>query len=527
MVVGLLVVALGWPFARLVAHLAEAPGAFSVLLEPTTLLAAYHTIALALGVAAMAFISGFPLGLMLGRIALPWPKLWRALVLVPFAVPPWVMAMAWLSLLNPATGRLVPLFHALGLAPPDVYGPMGMVLVLGFEAVPIVVLATADAAARVDPSLEEAARVGGVGPLRALWVATAPLALPAAAMATAAAASGAVAAWSVPYLLSTGSTRPWPVLATRLVGLLDADPVSGLAAAAVLALLLCGLGALPVIVARVLVPDRGRVSVGGRGARRRFAQVGAARWPLTGLVAAWCCVTAVMPLVALVATSISGGGWGRALSRPDVWDAVARSLVLATLAGITAAGVAAVLVWAARRARWRGSGAALTLARLPWAVPGTALALMFLLGASQEIALVLLDRVHFILALGNTATLLLFAYVLRFLALPVGAVDAAFGAVDGSLEEAAALSGAGPARRFRAIGLPLVRRDVWRGGLLVGVAALSEVTMSVLLCGPDSRVVGTVVFDLLTYGDPSAAAALGVGLAAVGLVGAAAVDSAT
>jgi iron(III) transport system permease protein len=168
----------------------------------------------------------------------------------------------------------------------------------------------------------------------------------------------------------------------------------------------------------------------------------------------------------------------------------------------------------------------LAVARAPWAVPGTALALVLLVGFSAEIRWVLFERVTLVLALGNTVWMLLVAYVLRFAAIPVGAVDAALSAVDPALEEAAAVAGAPPSVRATRVALPLVFADVLRGALLVSVAALSEVTLSVLLCGPSTRVVGTVAFDLLSYGDPAAAAALGLGLAAAGLLGVALAQSA-
>lgn len=513
----LVVALLGWPLLRWVALVVGHPDAVAVLFADATHTAAANSALLATGVAAFALVVGAPIGLLLARTRLPAASWWRAAVLVPFAVPPWVLAIAWLDLLNPATGRMLPAFRALGLPAPDVYGPMGMAWVLGLEAVPLVALATADAAGRLDASLEEAARVAGAGPLRALWVATVPLVWPAAASAAATAAAGTLAAWSVPYLLAAGSTEPWPVLATRLVGVLDADPARGLPAAGVLAGLLVVMGLVPLGLARWWAPDRGRVAVGGKGGRRTAT----VRSPgAMSVLVVWCAVSAALPLAALVAAANGGGGLRRVAARADVVDAVGRSVLLAIGAGVVAAALGALFAWVARRTTWRGRGLVLALARLPWAVPGTALALVLLLGFASEIRWIFADRLTVSLALGNTAWLLLVAYVLRFLALPIGAVDAALSSVDPALEDAAAVAGAGPAARAVRVALPLAAADVLRGGLLVAVAALSEVTLSVLLCGPSTRVVGTVAFDLLSYGDPAAAATLGAGLAAVGILGA-------
>jgi iron(III) transport system permease protein len=163
-----------------------------------------------------------------------------------------------------------------------------------------------------------------------------------------------------------------------------------------------------------------------------------------------------------------------------------------------------------RQVRWLSS-----LARLPYTVPGTVLALGLLLAWSQEIRLIVLERISFILSIADTVWLLLLAYAVKFLALPVGTNGAALSALDPSLDEAARISGASWARSVGRVALPLLGPTLLASWILVFLPAFTEVTMSVLLSGPRTRVVGAVLFELQTYGDPPGAAALAVIVSAI------------
>jgi iron(III) transport system permease protein len=159
------------------------------------------------------------------------------------------------------------------------------------------------------------------------------------------------------------------------------------------------------------------------------------------------------------------------------------------------------------------------LARAPWAVPGSVLALGMILAFSQEIRLILADRMTFVLALSNTPWILGIAYVTKSLALPLDGARAAFHTVDRTMEEAARVSGASWARTQVAVALPLVRPALVAGWVLVFASSFCEVSMSVLLRGPSTEVLGTRLFELLSYGAPQQAAVLAMIVVAAVLVG--------
>lgn len=519
------------PLVLLGGSLVAEPGALAVIARPLEREAAWNTVLLALGTTAFALFAGLPLGVLVARTDLPGAARWRVLATLPYVVPPYVSAIAWIALLNPTNGMVNRGLRAVGLPVLDVYGLPGMVLVMGLECTPLVMIATADALSRMDASLEEQARVAGAGPFAAVARVTLPLAAPAIVAACSFVLASTAAAFGVPYLLATGSAEPTWVLTTRIAQALDLDPTRGRPIAVALAaeLLLVGV-ALPALLGLWL---RGRsfTTVAGKAARPAPLRLGRWRPLAVAGVAAFVGVGAVLPLATLVATSLLanvGAGllpenltlasYEAALSGRNL-AALGRSAWLAAWAATGAVALGGLLAYLGERTATPGRRALGWLARVPYTVPGTVLALGLLLAWSQEVRLVVADRVTFALALADTAWLLGLAYLVKFLALPVGQVTAGLRSVDRSLEEAARVAGAGWGQAMWRVTGPLLLPNLAAAWFLVFLPAFTEVTMSVLLSGPRTRVVGAALFELQTYGDPPGAAALGVVVTAVVVAG--------
>lgn len=490
--------------------LAARAGAFERLAGEAD--AALGTLLLVAGVVGFTLVAGVPLGLLLARVRLPAALV--GLVTLPYAVPPYVGTLAWIRMGNPTTGWFAP--HV------DVYGLGGMVLVLGLHLTPLVALLVQDAARRIDPATEEAARLAGASPLMVLRGVTLPLLRPAVVAGAGFVASAAAASFGVPYLLSAPASRPFPVLTTRIYQLLDVGDPNDRSLAVSLALVLLGVGVgLPALLRLAL--GRGRY----HSRRAEVAPQARSGWA-TAAVVGWIAFSGGLPLGVVVLTSLQldlGAGlapenlglaaWRAVLGDPRVTDALVRSVGLAAGAATLACGVGVGLGHAVERGGRPVDRVLAAVARAPYAIPGTAFALGLLLAYSQEVRLIVLERVRFVLALADTAWLLLIAYTARFLALPLDGARSATLALDPALEEAARIGGAGPARVWRGVTLPLLLPAVLTGWFLVFVPALCEVTLSVLLHGPRTPVLGTVLFYLQSYKDPQSAAVLAVLVGAV------------
>ncbi|MCA9488812.1 MAG: iron ABC transporter permease [Myxococcales bacterium] len=498
------------------------PDALAVVARPLERSAALSTFLLSVGTTLTALVLGLPMGVLLARTDLPGARIFRVLVTLPWVVPPYVGAIGWLLLTNPTTGWLNVPLKAVGLPALDPYNLWGMVWVMGLEATPLVALATADALSRMDASLEEQARIAGCSPVQAVVRVTLPLVAPSVLAAAGFVASGAAAAYGVPYLLASGSSRPTWVLTTRIAQQLDLDPASGRPVAVALSLVLLAIGVgLPALLA-LWIRGRNFTTVRGKVVRPAPLRLGAFRPVAVGAMVSFVVIGSALPLSALLVASVSKNV-GRGLVSENLTlehyasamtggaaAAFGRSFLLAGGAATGAVLLGALIAYLEQRTNLRGRGAVATSARLPYAVPGTVLALALLLAWSQEVRLVVLDRVSFVLALSDTLWMLGLAYLVKFLALPVGQVGAALRSVDVSLEEAARVAGAGWLRAAGGVTFRLLLPALVSTWILVFLPSFSEVTMSVLLSGPRTRVVGAMLFDLQTYGDPPAAAALAV-----------------
>lgn len=473
--------------------------------SPQTLIALRGTLVTSAGAALFALVVGLPLAVLVGRTDLPLRGPLRAAFTLPSALPPFILGMGWISLANPKAGLLNVLF---GAGTFDIYGAAGISFVLGTSALPLVFLPALASLARVDGSLEEAARMCGATPMRALLAVSFPLALPAALSGTALAFLFAASAFGVPYLLGVTATPPTPTLTTRIYSEVLVGS-TGLARAAVLSVELLVLSLVVLIGSRALATGV-RLS-SGKGFARRLVPLGAARLPLAAVAVALTLVLIVLPLLAVALTSVQPvwgqftgltlKHWSAVLENARTLDAATRSLVLSLGAAtlVTALG----LLFASRRRGWLE-----TLAGAPYAVPGTVLALALLTSFARDVRVIALDRVAFVLALGNTVWLLLLAYVVKHLAFGVRNASDGLAQVDPSLTEAARLSGASPARAFLDATLPQLRAPLTAAFVVTFLTCMTELTLSVLLIPTGRDVLGTLLFDLQSYADPGSAAVI-------------------
>lgn len=487
-----------------------------------------NTLVIASGATALALGLGTPLALLLFRTDLPLRGTFAALFTLPSAIPAFIWGMGWLSLASPRAGYLN---HLLGEGTLNVYGPAGIAFVEGLSGLPLVLLAGAAALRRVDPALEEAARVCGASPVRALLATTLPLALPSLLSGAVMVFLMAASSFGVPYLLGVSASPPTRVLTTRIYELVLLGGGEGLARAAVLATALLLLTPLALLGTWALGRS-GRVRLSaGKGVSPRLFPLGRARTPAALGVGALGALLVVLPLGAILLTSLqrSFGAelawegltlthWSGVLLEPRTLRATARSLVLAAGAGLLVCGLG--LAGAVLRRDFRRLGAGVeALAVWPYAVPGTVLALGLLVAFSRDLRFILFERVAFVLALAHTPWLLLVAYAAKYLALGTRNSAEALSQIDTSLAEAARVSGAGPLRAFVDAPLPLLRPALAVAFVLAFLACATELTMSVLLVPAGSEVLGTLLFELQSYADPAAAAVLACAFVVLVLLG--------
>jgi iron(III) transport system permease protein len=466
----------------------------SVLFVPETWLLLGRSAALAAGVTALAVALGVPLGVLLGRTDVHARGWLLAAHAFPMFVPPFLIALGWFHVVGSSgllgsagTARLF-------------FGAAGVVVVQALTFTPIVTALTALALQNVDPSLEEAGRVVA-RPARVVVRLLLPTAWPAVGLAMLLVFALALSELAVPMFLRV-RTYPASVLA-RLGGV---EYAPGEAVALTLPLLAVTFGLLA--LERRIVAEKTFAVLGLRRDRpilrlghwRTVATVGSAAIALLSLV----------PVAALVGRAAPDGfAAAPAWIRSSLWTSLRASTTAATL--ITALGLGAAWAFARGRRGGRALDATLLLGFLtPAAVLGTGLIAVWNTSLMRPIY-------------GGT-TILVLGLVARYAVVGVRVMATAVAQSPRSLEETAAVFGAGPFRQLRRIVAPLHVRGIAAAWLLAIVFCVRDLDTVVLFYPPGLEPLTVRIFTLEANGPEAVVAALAVTQIAVtaALLGAAA-----
>lgn len=502
--------------------LPSAANLWLVLADPDTWRVLRNTLYVATWTTALAGALGTVLAFLVARTNLPGRSVFQGVLILPYLVPPFIGAMAWLYVLGP-TGLVNQAWMALsGSSEPVVwiYGSGGIVFAMTLYKYPIAYLTVLAGLERVDPALEEAARSAGASPWRAARDVTVPLVAPGIAAGMTLVFLSAMAEFGTPAIL--GFPARYFVLATKIYAtVLDFDRPYNLHLAAALSLLLVLVAGGVLALQRWWFRGRGFALITGPG-RAPVIPLGAARGWLGAAMAVFVLLTSALPLGAVVLTALTRA-YGRPLTVdnlglenfrlilfqiPAVWRAVRNSLVLAAAAATICVALALAVAYLQQRVRLRGGTILETLVTLPFAVPGTVLALAIVLAFLRPV---------FGLQLYNTLWIILIAYVARFLALALRPVAAALLQLHPALEEAARASGASLWRSLADVTVPLLRSGLLAAWVLAAVPALTELTLSVILWSAGNETIGVMAFNLHEEGKVLLSAALATVIVAVSL----------
>jgi iron(III) transport system permease protein len=462
--------------------------------------AVLDTIGVGVAVAVLAVAGGTAGALVTERSGVPGRRWLRAGVLLPLLVPPFAAALGMADAYGPA-GLSDDL---LGLAVPGLYGPVGVVLAITIEAMPLAYLiVAAGLATRAEPELERAARVSGASAVEVLRTITLPLLRPATRAAAVLAFVTAANSFAVPAVL--GIPAGFPTMTTRIYESLNfaADQAAfteALMLAAVLvviALAVVGAADLPRVgdlIARGSAPAGALVA--GRPSRAARAAA-AVLW-------SWFALVTAVPLLALVLTALTRAigvapvpanwtlaNFSRALAGGHASAGLTRSLLLGAASASVLLALGGLVAFAERR---RGGGRLGTLVTLTFAVPGSALAVAVLLAYGRW--------------LGGSLLIIFLAYLAKLWALGHRPIAGSLDRLPPELIWAARTSGAGAATTLRTIVAPILRPALVGTWLLVFLSALHELTISSLLYGPGNETLAVVVLNLQQVGDVSATSAL-------------------
>ena len=203
--------------------------------------------------------------------------------------------------------------------------------------------------------------------------------------------------------------------------------------------------------------------------------------------------------------------------------AVYHSLLLAGLAAGFAVALGLVLGYANRALRSRVTGQIIRVASMGYAIPGTVLGIGVLIPlAGFDNALDGFLRENFGISTGlllsGSIAAVIFAYVVRFLAVSFGAIESGLQKVTPNVAAAARTLGRGPISAFFEVHLPLLRPALVAAGLLVFVDCMKELPATLILRPFDFETLATSVFMLASLGELEQSALPALTIVAAGLL---------
>ena len=487
-------------------------------------LALWNSVWISVASVLLSALIGVPLAFLFSRYAFPGRRVLAALVSLPVLLPPLVGVVAFLFLYG-ETGFLtrgVQLLLGLDEPPWRLAGAGAVLLVHAYTMYVYFFAFTRAALARLDESHAEAAAALGAGRWRTLTRVTLPMLAPALGGAALLVFMTSIGSFSAPYVFGGGfRVLTTQVFASKLNGDLQMAAVEtvALALASVLALAL-----LQRFEAGRRYTGAGKGALGGARLRRLSPRT---RALLSAFAVALVGFLLLPHATVFLVSLVPEGSWTTQLLPPrytlanyaslfgdaQMLQPVVNSLRMAsvaTLANVVLAVAAAYVL--ARPGRLRGRGLLALLIALPWALPGTVLAIA--LATTFSVQQPLAGRFVWV----GTFVILPLAYFLRNIPLVTRAALTSFQQLDPALEEAAASLGASQARTLRRVVLPLVLPGLAAGAVLAFVTALGEFVASILLYTHRTRPISIEILSQLRAFDFGLAAAYGVLLIALMLV---------
>lgn len=439
------------------------------------------------GVAGTAL--GFVFAFVTTRMNLPtWLKLLiSAITILPLISPPFTSSIALTLLLGP-NGMVL---QWLGLDNFNFYGFWGTFISETLTFFPVAFMTISTILARIDPNLEDAAYSLGASSTRVFASVTLPLAAPGIANAFLLVFSCSLADFATPQVLGGHS---FPVLPTQaylqITGMYD---FKGGAALSFMLL-------IPALVVYALqhywISRKSYVTVSGKaGGRSSIKGPGLVLTTTMGAI-----VSAVIALIIAIYAVIVIGSlvkvWGinNTISLDNYryvftfgMKAIKDTLIIACI-GTPLGGLLAVLVgYVTTRLKIRGHKTLETISLLNYTLPGTVVGIAYIIAFNDKP-----------IVLTGTLYILVAAYLFRYSSAGIRNVIASLTQIDPSIEEASRSLGAGSARTFVSITIPLVLPAILSGMKYLFIHSMTAISATIFLVSVNWTLITTRILECMT-----------------------------
>ena len=471
-----------------------------------------------------SFICGFftvlvsvPLGSVLAwlmiRTDLPGKKILGLLVTVPYMIPSWTKALAWLAMFRNSTSGANGFLAGLGIPVPDwlAYGPIAIVLCMSMHYYAFSYIMVSGALRSINSELEEMGEIQGASKAQILRHITLPLILPSVLSATVMTISKSIGTYGVPANL--GNRIGYYTLATKMRTFIDQGPQAvGYAMSIVLVLL-----AALIIFSnqRIVGVRKSYATVSGKGGRATLMQLGKAKKPLMVFLMVFLFLAMVVPFFVLIMETFqitTGAGYGLdnltlynwigkegeidkytnyvgIFRNPNFFSAFWNTIRLTLIASILTAICGQFLGYISSRGRgkWYGD---LTeqMVFVPYLMSGIAFSTMYFSMFSRPHLGGLMPSLY------GTFTLIVLTSVVKHFPFASKSGTANMLSISVELEEAAAIAGASFWKRMSSIIVPLAKNGFISGFMLTFISIAKELDLIIIMMTPTTQTMSYLAF---------------------------------
>ena len=465
-----------------------------------------------------ALLFGLPIAWLVERTTIPGKTLIYALMTLGLLIPGIYTAMGWTLIAHPRIGILnrwmVELFN-LDDGPINIATPIGMGFVQGLSLAALAFILTAQMFRAMNPSLEEAARVHGMGYGKILWHVTLPLATPGILAAVIYILTIGIATFDIPAILGLGNRV---YMLSTFIYLKVHPQGAGLPEYGITGVV----GAFMIVVAGLLTLWYGQVLrqghrfevITGKGYKPTLIRLGGWTVAAWSFIASYALMSKLMPLLLIAYAALTpyfvppSMAMMRQLSFTHFyhmdWALVLRGLantvILVAVVPMVVLLLGFSISWLIVRSRSKMRYALEFGAFLPQALPEVILAIGALL-----LSLFVLGTT---LPLYGTVWLIAIVYIVARLAFATRALNGALLQIHRELEEAAFVAGLSNFRTAWRVLFPLIRPTLFSVWIWTALLVYRELTAAVFLAVHDNITLPAVIWSYWYSGTINKASAV-------------------
>jgi len=477
-----------------------------------------HSFTVAIGATLLSLLIGGALAWLVIRTDMPGRKIVNQLALIPYIMPSWTLAQAWLVFFkNRLSGGTPGVFEFLvGQSPPSwlSYGPVPIIICSALHYYTFFFLFVSAALMSIDSNLEEAGELMGASRWRILRKITFPLVLPAILSGFVMTFSKVMGTFGGPNIL--GTPVRYYVVATMIRGSMGVgDKADGF----VLAIVLILFSVITISLNQRLVGTRKSYeTIGGRGFIAQVSKLGNMKRILLTAVIIFQILVIVVPLALLIWSTLMlqdgnyspsnfslqhwigargtvyNHGEPGVLLNPKIYKTAWNSIRLSLWTAFFTALLGILLGYAIVKGRGtRLSKIVEQLAYIPYVIPGIAFGAVYIAMFVKPLGP--------IPALYGTFALLVVVSVAKHIPYSSRSGVSAMMQVGRELEEAGQIAGANVWQRFRRLIFPLTSGGFVAGFLLTFITTMRELSLIILLVTPQTQVLASQTMFYIENGD--------------------------